>query len=140
MKSTLAKIQKLEQRLATEDFKTYKHDHPETKKTPSDPMFKPGYGDVKPHLSHEDMHKMAPRFHQQWQKDHQKHAMDASKKAGDARRAGDKVQAQHHSDIGHKHGQMALMHGMYAHARLGDEKSRPGALEAAKKRHSELSA
>ena len=43
MKSILAKIKTLELRLASNDFQKYKELHPNTKKTPSDPMFSGEY-------------------------------------------------------------------------------------------------
>lgn len=101
--------------------------------------FHPAYGETKPHLSHEEMQKFGPREHGRLEKEHQRHGMDASKKAHDARRAGDKEQEKAHRELSFKHDGMARMHGMYALSRTGKEDIRPGALNAAKKRHEELS-
>ena len=40
MKKVLAEIKSLEQKIAASDYKKYKKEHPATKKTPNDPMFK----------------------------------------------------------------------------------------------------
>lgn len=128
----------LESKLAN-SFQDYKKEHPATKKTESD--FHPAYGQTKPHLSHEEMMKVPPKEHQRLEKEHDAHSLDASRKAeGRWRSTGkEKEEKNAHHELAGKHHDMARMHGMYALSRTGKEDTRPGALQAAKKRHEELS-
>lgn len=140
MKSINAKIKELESRLASEDYKTYKQEHPGTKKTPSDPMFKPEYGQVKPHLPHEEMANKGPSWHRQLADEHKKHSQAASKAMHVHRRSGNKEELQKAIDLSQKHYDAHNMHNMYDMSRTGrDPDMRSKALVRAKFYHDELS-
>jgi len=135
-----AKIQQLEDRLAAEDFNKYKQEHPGTQKTPSDPMFHPAYGEVKPHLPHEQLAKLSPREHARLAKEHEAHVQNASKASHEARRSKNPEQSKQSQDLMFKHQNMANMHHMYALSRTGKPDLQQQAGERAKQYHQELSA
>lgn len=105
MKNILADIQTLEHKLAT-DFQTYKKEHPETHKTPSDPLFTgetSGGKDI-----HAETHEgWTPKDHAEAAKAHTALAIHHGKKWHDTTG----VEKSHHAIKTDFHNDKALFHG-----------------------------
>ena len=99
----------LERTLLATDFEEYKKEHPSTKKTQNDPMFKPAYGQTGPHMSHKDMMKLPANEHHRLESEHLEHAFNAEDK-------GDHENAAKHRDA-------AAMHMNYSTAVSKPQKS-----------------